>query len=65
VDVSAVAAGTTTSALAADLEQLGYRLFQYDDRTRKLHPKQRAEGHGDVNLVATKRVDELQARLME
>jgi FkbM family methyltransferase len=61
-DLASAYAGTTTDELAADFERLGYRLFRYDHRARELAMEQRPGRYGG-NLVASKRIDELRARI--
>ena len=63
-ETRAESSGTTTSSLAEDLSELGFELFYYDSgRGRLEHEPRGATYERMKNVVASKRVDELKARL--
>lgn len=63
-DTRAEGSGSTTRSLADDLAQLGYCLYGYDSSRVCLEPEPRGSTYARMkNVVATKRADELRARL--
>ncbi|MBN2438698.1 MAG: FkbM family methyltransferase [Deltaproteobacteria bacterium] len=62
-DEASQSAGTSCEALYRQLEALGYRMFIYEAKTRKLIPDPLRERYPYLNLFAVKQPEEVQARL--
>ena len=62
-DEAAQSAGTSCESLYRQLESLGYRMFVYEPKTRKLIPDPLRERYPYLNLFAVKQPDEVHARL--
>lgn len=62
-DQTSASAGATCQELYANLERLGYRMFDYDASSRELVPHPLRPSYVYSNLVAIKRPEEARARL--
>jgi len=63
-DARAASSGSSTDSLAAELSRLGYSLYTYDSARGRFEPEQPGSTYERMkNVIASKRIDELRARL--
>jgi FkbM family methyltransferase len=62
-DEAAMSAGSSCHALYRALERLGYQMFTYNPANRRLIPDPPRASYPYVNLIASKRPDEIRFRL--
>lgn len=62
-DEAAQSCGTSCNTLYRTLEELGYRMYRYDDRRREPIVEALRDAYPYVNLIATKGPEELYERL--
>ncbi len=60
---AAEAAGHSCTELYRSLEELGYRMFTYDAKAKKLTADPIRESYPYLNLIAVKRIDQITSRI--
>lgn len=62
-DKACQSAGTSCHTLYRQLEEFGYKMFVYEEKTRRIVPDPLRDSYPCVNLLATKDQDEINSRL--
>jgi hypothetical protein len=55
-------AGTSCQELYRQLEQLGYQMFTYDPKYKKIVPDRIRDSYSTINLLASKNANEINSR---